>query len=514
MVIKTNPVPSDRARRGQTETEDATLELVGIRKAFAGTQALDDVSLTIRPAEVLGLLGENGAGKSTLVKILAGAHRPDSGVITLGGEPLQLNNPRDALRHGISVVHQELKLVPDLDVAANFLLGREPGRLFNQVSDRRRLYAEAQALQQRLGLDLPLRAPVSSLSVAEQQLVEIVRALSVDASVLLLDEPTSALSEVDMETLFTTVERLRENGVAVVFISHRLDEVFRITDRIAVMRDGHHVGTFKTDEIRRDELIRLMVGREINEIFPKTVAEIAAPVLEVRGLSSSAGVDDVSFTVRAGEIVGLAGLVGAGRTEVARAVFGADARTRGEILLEGQPIAPRSPSDAIKLGIGLVPENRKLQGLVHDLSIRENLTLAALPKFGRGGMLSQRRERAETRRRIEELDIRPAQPERGIDTLSGGNQQKVIIARWLLCEPKLLILDEPTKGVDVGAKAEIHRIIGQLVARGVAVIVISSELPELLGVSDRILVMRSGRLAAEFPRAVATQELIMTAAAG
>jgi rhamnose transport system ATP-binding protein len=514
MVMKDNAAPSDPAMRGRTEGEAPILELVGISKAFAGTQALSDVSLSIRPAEVLGLLGENGAGKSTLVKTLAGAHRPDSGTILLNGEPIELHNPRDALRHGISVVHQELKLVPDLDVAANFLLGREPGRVFNQMSDRRRLYEEAGALQQRLGLDLPLTTSVSALSVAQQQLVEIVRALSIDASVLLLDEPTSALSDSDMETLFTTVKRVRDNGVAVVFISHRLDEIFELTDRVAVMRDGRHIRTLPTAETTSEEVIRLMVGREIVELFPKTEAKIGEPVLEVRGLSSTAGIEDVSFTVHAGEIVGLAGLVGSGRTEIARAIFGADKRTAGEVLLDGEPVAPRTPAEAIALGIGLVPENRKAQGLVHDLSIRENLTLAGLRKFVRGGLISQRGERTETRRRIEELDIRPAEPERGIDTLSGGNQQKVIIARWLLCEPRLLILDEPTKGVDVGAKAEIHRIIGQLVARGVAVIVISSELPELLSVSDRILVMRAGRVAAELGREDATQELVMTAAAG
>jgi ABC-type sugar transport system ATPase subunit len=514
MVTPTNATPSGREHRGRTEGDGTMLELRGISKAFAGTQALEDVDLSIRPAEVLGLLGENGAGKSTLVKILAGAHHADSGTITLRGEEIHLSNPRDALRHGISVVHQELKLVPDLDVASNFLLGREPGRLFNQLSNRRQLYADAAALQQRLGLDLPLTAQVGSLSVAQQQLVEIVRALSIDASVLLLDEPTSALSDSDMETLFATVERLRESGVAVVLISHRLDEIFSITDRVAIMRDGRHVKTLPTAETSREEVIRLMVGRDITELFPKTEAEITTPVLQVRGLSSAEGIEDVSFEVRAGEIVGLAGLVGAGRTEVARAIFGADVRTGGEVLLEGKPVAPRSPADGIELGIGLVPENRKLQGLVPDLSIRENLTLASLRKFVRGGLLSQRGERSETRNRIAELDIRPAEPERGIGTLSGGNQQKVIIARWLLCEPKVLILDEPTKGVDVGAKAEIHRIIGQLVAGGVAVIVISSELPELLSVSDRILVMREKRLVAEFPREEATQELIMTAAAG
>ena len=487
------------------------LEIRGMTKSFPGVQALHGVDLDVSAGEVHAVIGENGAGKSTLMKIVAGVYRPDAGTILMAGQSLVNETPRQARERGISMIHQELNLALNLSVAENIFLGRAPTR--GGLIDWRRLYADAEVLVDRLGIELDVRAPVEDLSVARQQMVEIAKALSLDARVIIMDEPTSALTERETESLFGIIGRLKSQRVAVVYISHRLEEIFRVADRVTVLRDGRLVGSLPLAEASQAQLIGMMVGRELTTLYPKQSIEIGEPVLEVLHLRRSGELDDISLVLRRREILGLAGLVGAGRTELVRVLFGADQLDSGQILIEGRPVHIRSPADAIRLGLGFVTEDRKLQGLVLGMTVRENTTLASLSRIARLGFIDVHRERGLATRLVEQLGVRTPTIEQTVENLSGGNQQKVVIAKWLATTPRILILDEPTRGIDVGAKAEVHALMSGLVREGVSILMISSELPEILGMSDRILVMRQGRISGEFSREDATQEAILACAA-
>jgi rhamnose transport system ATP-binding protein len=492
----------------------AVLELRGVSKRFGGVQALEDVDLDLVAGEVHALVGENGAGKSTLVKVLAGVHQPDGGTIRLRGDELTLGGPADARDLGIAVMHQQPNLFPDLDVAENVFAGRLPRTRLGRV-DWRQARAAAGRLFTRLGVPLKVTTPVRGLSVADQQVIEIAKALAVDAPVLVMDEPTAALSSREVERLFATVRQLREHGVAVLFVNHRLEEVFELCDRITVLRDGRHVVTAPIGELTPAETIRHMVGRRVESLFPKEPAETGEVALQVRGLTRAGVFRDVSFEVRRGEIVALAGLVGAGRTEVARALFGIDRAEAGEVLVRGRRVEIDSPGDAMREGLAYVPEDRHDQGLILDFSIAANISLPVLSRLSKLlGVIDRGRERALARDYSERLRVRSTGVDQAAAGLSGGNQQKVVIAKWLATEPAVLILDEPTRGIDIGAKGEVHRIISRLAADGMAILLISSELPEVLGMADRVIVLHEGRVAARLDRAEVTQERIMTAATG
>jgi inositol transport system ATP-binding protein len=492
------------------------LRLDSIGKRFPGVVALDGVSLEIRAGEVHGLLGENGAGKSTLLKIVSGAQRPDSGGLYWQGEPVVLATPHQAQTRGIVTIYQEFNLVPDLSIAENVFIGREPLR--GGLIDWRRLRRDTAALTRRIGLELDPMLPVRFLSVAEQQMVEIARALSMQSRLIIMDEPTSALSETEVARLLRIMDGLRADGLGVIFVTHRLNEATSICDRVTVLRDGRRVGTRDVAGLTMDEMIHMMVGRSAGQLYRRPATRHATgPVrLRVRHLGNQ-GVatrgtvlHDISLDVRQGEILGIAGLVGAGRTEFARAVFGADAILAGEIEVDGERIRLRHPRDAIRAGIGLVPEDRKLQALFLSQAVRSNFSIAALTQFLSLGLFTREHAEAaalETYRRA--LKIRMASGEQAVINLSGGNQQKVVLARWLAMKPKVLIVDEPTRGVDVAAKAEVHELLNELAARGIAVIAISSELPEIMAISDRIVTMREGRLTGELPAAEASQERLM-----
>ncbi|HKF38631.1 MAG TPA: sugar ABC transporter ATP-binding protein [Ktedonobacteraceae bacterium] len=502
-----------------TNPPEPIVELSGIAKHFGGVQALRGVDFSLFPGEVHALVGENGAGKSTLVKILAGIYRPDAGVVKVGGEVIELRSPTQAQDLGIAVVQQEPMLFPDLDVAENVFMGRHPRDRFGRV-DWKRMYREVDQLLASLDVSLSSHTPVQGLSVAEQQLVEIAKALSVQARVLVLDEPTAALSAHEVEELFTIVKQLRERGVAVLFVSHRLEEVFRIADRLTVLRDGAHIITAQVSEMNTEEIIKHMVGRELSNLFPRggpainrgsTLGEV---VLEARHLTRTGVFADVSFQLRRGEILGFAGLVGAGRTEVARVLFGIDRAESGEIWLDGKQVHIRSPQHAMDNGIAYVPEDRHQQGLVMNFSIAANVTLAILQQVSRLGLLDPRREQKIAGEYSSQLHIRSESVAQLVNALSGGNQQKVVLSKWLATNPSVLILDEPTRGIDVGAKAEVHRIISDLAARGLAIILISSELPEVLAMADQVIVLHEGHVTGTFARSEATQERVMFAATG
>lgn len=490
-----------------------------ITKSFPGVRALDDVSLDFYAGEILGLVGENGAGKSTLMKILGGVYPADSGQVILEGRSLRFHNPRDAAEAGIAIIHQELHLVPGMSVAENISLGREPARLRFLLS-RRRLHDEADRVLRRLEFDLDTRCRVRDLSLGHQQIVEIAKALSVDARILVMDEPTSALTETEVEHLFQVVRGLRDQGVSIVFITHRLDEVFQVADRVAVLRDGKLVGVRPCENLSKEELVRLMVGRELVEQFPRGEGRKGKVALAVRNLfarqrgrTRKTILRDIEFDLHYGEIVGLAGLMGAGRTELVSALFGAlDAEVRGLISIEGEPVTIRSPKEAIDHGIALVTEDRKRFGIIPEMAVRENITLSHLNTYSRAGWVRRRFESADTADIIERMGISPPVPERAAKNLSGGNQQKAIVGRWLLTRPRILLLDEPTRGIDVGAKGEIYKLIRSLADQGMAILMVSSELPEILAMSDRILVMAGGRITGEFLHREATQEKIMHAA--
>jgi inositol transport system ATP-binding protein len=493
------------------------LRVTGIAKLYPGVQALDDVSFDLRAGEIHGLLGENGAGKSTLLKILSGAERPDAGRIEVAGAELVLASPHDAQVLGIATIYQELNLLPNLTVAENVFMGREPGgRAFLSW---RRLVAQTREVLERIGLAIDPLALVHDLSVAEQQMVEIARALSMDSRLIIMDEPTSALSDTEVERLFAIVRELRDQGLGIIFVTHRLDEVMRLCDRATVLRDGRLVGTRAIGELSVDELIRMMVGRPASELFTPLAPRTTGPVvLEVSGLSRRGNaldphasvLDDVSLTVREGEILGIAGLMGSGRTELARAVFGADPFHKGQIRIAGREVVVRSPEDGIKAGIGLVPEDRKQQALFLALAVRSNLSLAALGRLVRfGTFVDERAETALVERYRETLNIRMASSEQLVGSLSGGNQQKVVLARWLALEPKILIVDEPTRGIDVAAQSEVHQLLDRMARSGIAIVAISSELPEILAIADRIVTMREGRITGETLRAEASEERLM-----
>ena len=493
------------------------LRMTGITKSFPGVMALGGVELAVAPAEIHALLGENGAGKSTLLKILAGAQAPDSGTITFAGETVTFASPHAAQMKGIVTIYQEFTLAPNMTICENVFIGREPGsKLF--VSWRR-MAEETRALTRRLGLDADPMTLVRDLSVAEQQLVEIARALSMKSRLIVMDEPTSALSQSEVEKLFKIIRDLRAEGISVIFVTHRLEEVIAICDGYTVLRDGSYVGSGRVADTDIAGIIRMMVGREVNALFhhreDSTAGEVALSVegISRRGSSkdpSATVLADVSFSVRRGEILGIAGLVGAGRTEVARAIFGADAFDSGRILVEGQPVRIGSPQEAIRHGIGLVPEDRKQQALFLSLAIRMNMSMAALDRISRWGIfVNERAESALVEKYRQLLSIRMSGPEQIVANLSGGNQQKVVLARWLALQPKVLIVDEPTRGIDIGAKVDVHNLLFDMARSGIAVIAISSELPEVLAVSDRIVTMREGRVTGEIARADATQETLM-----
>ena len=490
------------------------LQLEHVSKSFPGVQAVQDVSLTAYPGEILALVGENGAGKTTLMNVLTGVFPADAGSIALDGQPVTVESPRRALDLGITMIHQELALIPQLTVGQNIFLGREPRRGWRALIDWRALYAQAQAEIDRLGLPLSVRATVADLSIAQRQSVEIAKALSYRARLIVLDEPTSALTERETETLFALMRSLREQGVTLIYISHRMEEVFTLADRVAVMRDGRLVGVASAAALNPERVVQMMVGRELREFYPKADTARGEVILRARGLRRGRDLAGVDLDLRRGEIVGLAGLVGAGRTYLARALFGADRLDAGEVWLDGQVARIRSPRDAIRLGIGFVPEDRKTQGVFAGQSVRSNVAVGMLAQLSRLGWLMYRRVEQVVGGMIQRLDVRTPNSAQRVRNLSGGNQQKVVIARWLALNPKVLILDEPTRGIDVAAKAEIHALMNDLAAQGMAILMISSELPEVLGVSDRVLVMREGRIVAEFSRQQVTQDAIMRAATG
>jgi ABC-type sugar transport system ATPase subunit len=487
------------------------LELEHISKKFPGVQALTDARFDMRPGEVHALLGENGAGKSTMIKIISGVHKPDTGDIRLDGQRVSFNNPREAQAKGIATIYQELSLYPELSVAENIFMGHAPRAMFGAVDWRTMKRRAAEILDSLQITDLDVEAKVGGLTVGKRQRVEIAKALSLNARILIMDEPTAALTEADVQRLFGIVRLLRERNVGITYISHRLEEVFVLADRVTVLRDGQYVGTDDVKNVTQDKLISMMVGRTIENLFPKLPTEIGKPVLEVRNLWRKPLCRGVSMTLRAGEIVGLAGLVGSGRSEFAQTVFGFTPAQDGEIILDGKPQKIRNPGEAMSKGIAYVPEDRGTQGLVRQMRIRENVSLAVLRSVSRGGFIDDKLEREMSQHAIRQLGIRAFSGEQVVNKLSGGNQQKVVVAKWLASKPKVLIMDEPTRGVDVGAKSEIHRLISELAQQGLAILMISSELPEVLGMSDRVLVMREGRIVAEFERKDATQENVVAA---
>ena len=487
------------------------LSLEHVSKSFPGVKALDDVRFDVRAGEVHALLGENGAGKSTLIKIVSGLYPPDAGTMRLDGQEVRFASPHDAQAAGIATIFQELLLFPALSVAENIFMGHAPRTRLGAL-DWAAMRAKAQDLLASLDIhDLDVTRLVGALSVGNRQRVEIAKALSQNARILIMDEPTAALTEADVERLFGIVRLLRARGVGVVYIRHRLEEVFVLADRVTVLRDGAYVGTKEVATTSTDELITMMVGRTIDNLFPKLDAEVGRPVLEVRELCGEPLFRDVSLQLRAGEIVGLAGLVGAGRSELAQAIFGIRPATSGTILIDGRAVSIDNPAQAKRHGIAYVPEDRGTQGLIRPMRLRENVSLAVLRQMLRGPFIDRGAETALAERSMRQLNIRASGPEQVVEKLSGGNQQKVVLSKWLATRPRILIMDEPTRGIDVGAKAEIHRLMSGLAKEGLAVLMISSELPEIMGMSDRILVMRGGTVVAEFARGAASQEAIAAA---
>ncbi len=489
------------------------LEVDHVRKEFPGVVALDDVMLRVRPGTVHALMGENGAGKSTLMKIVAGIYQPDAGELRLKGQPIKITSPLDALEAGIAMIHQELNLMPYMTVAENIWIRREPLTPWGFV-DHKAMNRQTRDLLGRLAIDIAPDEEVRNLSIASRQMIEIAKAVSYESDVLIMDEPTSAIADREVEHLFAIIVTLKAEGKGIVYITHKMNEVFAIADDVSVFRDGRYIGTHPAAEMDRESLIRMMVGREITQMFPKEHADIGKVVLSVQGLGLSGVFSDISFELRAGEIFGIAGLVGAGRTNVAETIFGVTPATSGTILVNGKLTAIRSPRDAMQAGMALLTEDRKDSGCFLALSVLENMQMAILcDRFVQAGFVQQAQVTSLCDAMKDQLRVKTPHMDEIIGNLSGGNQQKVLIGRWLLTKPRILILDEPTRGIDVGAKAEIHRLISRLAQDGVAVIMISSEMPEILGMSDRILVMHDGRATGILDRADADQVSIMRLAA-
>jgi ribose transport system ATP-binding protein len=495
---------------------EAVLEMRGVTKHFPGVVALNSVDLDVYAAEVVALIGENGAGKSTLMKILGGVHQPDAGEILMNGRPVVIGSVSDAIRLGIGFIHQELNVLDNLDVAGNIFLGRErvsggPLRLI----DQRRMDDEARVYIERLGLNVSPRTPLDKLSIAQKQLVEIAKALSQNARVLIMDEPTSSLTLTETGRLLAVVKELRAQGVSVIYISHRLGEIEQIADRVVALRDGHNAGRLGREEIRHDQMVRLMVGRELKNFYEQSDAEKQAGYFVIENLRTARYPDSpVSLEVAKGEILGVAGLVGAGRSEVAQTIFGTDPAAGGRLRLDGRPLTIRSAEDAIRHGIYLIPEDRRNSGLVIDMTIRENITMPALARYAAAGLIQRDREQATAAEMSKRLNIKAPTVEERVGNLSGGNQQKVVLAKWLSLKPRVLIFDEPTRGIDIGAKAEIYSLMRSLAREGVAIIMISSDMEEVLGVSDRVAVMHEGHLTGVLDREACSEEAIMRLAVG
>jgi inositol transport system ATP-binding protein len=491
--------------------EDVLLRMTGISKAFPGVQALDDVHLDVEAGTVHALMGENGAGKSTLMKVLAGIYHADSGTIELAGRQVTIPDSSTALANGIAMIHQELSPVPAMTVAENIYLGREPKNRLGLV-DHGKMVRMAQEVFDRWSIDVNPRRVMKTLSVAQMQMVEIAKAISTDARLIIMDEPTSAITEREVDHLHRMIASLKSSGVAVIYITHKMDEVFKIADFVTVFRDGKHVATLPAGELDRQKLISLMVGRELTHMFPKEDAEIGEVVMSVRGVTRSSVITDISFDLRKGEILGLAGLMGAGRTEVLETLFGIHKADAGTIMVKGKAVKIASPADAIAAGMGLLTEDRKLTGIMGVLSVRDNMIVASLPRYSPGWIMRKGAIDAACEGQKDALAIKTPSLSQLVRNLSGGNQQKVLVSRWLLTLPEILMIDEPTRGIDVGAKAEIHRLMSGLAQQGKAILMVSSEMPEILGMSDRVLVMAGGRITAEFSRAEVTQEKVLEAA--
>lgn len=496
---------------GEQSAPQILIEAKGISKSFAGVEVLRDVDLALYRGEIHALLGENGAGKSTFAKILAGVHRPTRGTITLNGSAVEIQNPLAAQRLGITLIHQEPLSFPDLSVAENLVLGRLAGSPWSNVPWKE-IEEEAASLMALLGVDIDVKRPMRGLSIADQQMVEIARALASDSRLIIMDEPTAPLTPKEVETLFTIARRLRDEGRTIIFISHRLEEVRALCDRVTIFRDGNKVATDEIARLTDADIIRLMIGRSLREYLKKQEASIGDVALSVKGLTKAGYFHDISFDIRHGEIVGLGGLVGAGRTDVARALFGIAPADKGDIAINGQPIIIDDPARAIDHGLAFVPEDRAIAGIFRTLSVEQNITAAVPEKISNANIINFAAEHEIAKDSIAKLSIRLASVRQPIGELSGGNQQKSILARWLLTDPEILILDEPTRGIDIGVKAEFYDMIGELAASGRAILLISSELPELLALCDRVLVMSEGRITADIPRKDATQESIMHAA--
>lgn len=490
------------------------LHMKGITKAFNGNTVLRDVEFDLEPGEIHALMGENGAGKSTMMKVLTGIHPKDEGTITWKGQEVAFKSPQEAEEAGIAVIHQELNILPYLSIAENLFLGKEETLGKTGILKTKKMETEAKQRLAELGLNIDPSAEAATLSVGQQQIVEIARALSSNAEVIIMDEPTAALTDREIEQLFKTVRALKDKGVAFIYISHRMEEIFAICDRITVLRDGQWVGVKRIAETNFDEIVQMMVGRALGDRFPERAATLGDTILEVSGLTRDPYFRDVSFEVKQGEIVALAGLMGAGRTEIVQSLFGYKKATAGKVKINGKSVKIRTPHDAIGHGLAYVTEDRKSEGLILDFSVEQNISLSNFPTLSSNGLMSAKKERALFDRMKERLGIRTSSPELPVKSLSGGNQQKVVLSKWLGTNPSILILDEPTRGVDVGAKKEIYSIMNELAEKGVAIVMISSELPEVLGMADRVLVMHEGKLTAQLDNKDLTQETIMNYATG
>ncbi len=493
-------------------TQKNILEMKKIVKKFPGVTALNQVDFSCREGEIHALIGENGAGKSTLIKLLSGASYPTSGEILFKGKPFHAGSPIEAMRKGIAIIYQELNLITNLNAYENIFLGREPKK--GIVNDFKKMREEALAYLSYLNVEINVDVPVGALSVAQQQMIEIAKALSMNAELLIMDEPTSSLTTAEIESLFKVMRDLKEKGVTIIFISHHLDELFEISDRVTVLKDGEYIATKNIDELTEAQLINMMVGRELSEIYPPKAEKIGDVVLEVRNLSSGSLLHNISFCVRQGEIVGISGLMGAGRTELAEAVFGVRKRSSGEIIIHGEKVRHVSPKQSLKAKMGFLTEDRKEEGLFLDMTVSENIVMSMLPKISKAAVISKKREKEITSEFIQQLRIKTPTSDTKVVNLSGGNQQKVVLAKWLACQSNIIILDEPTRGIDVGAKMEIYNEMRRLANEGKAILMISSEMPEIIGMSDRVLVMREGVLTGEIGKEEMTEQNILTYAMG